>query len=67
MYASEYDHNIEIVKLLLEHGADINLPDNYGHTALMMASLEGNTEIVRLLLDQGADVNVQDRFDDASE
>ncbi len=46
----------EIVKLLLDKGAEVDAKD--GLTALMLASQSGRTEIVKLLLDKGAKVNV---------
>jgi ankyrin repeat protein len=39
----------EVVKCLLQHGADINAEDMEGHTPLNMAFVTGNTEVVRLL------------------
>jgi ankyrin repeat protein len=49
--------HIEIVRLLLERGADPNLPEEgiapHGH-ALYSAAANGRHEIVRLLLDHGA-------------
>ncbi len=48
--------NTEIVKLLLEHGANVNQPDFFG-TSLHAACKEGHTEIVKLLLEHGANVN----------
>ena len=49
--------HIEIVQLLLEHGADPNLPEEgiapHGH-ALYSAVYNGHYEIARLLLDHGA-------------
>ncbi|KAJ5423296.1 NACHT nucleoside triphosphatase [Penicillium cf. griseofulvum] len=47
----------EIVKLLLDKGADINTQG--GRTAGTAASAEGYQEIVKLLLDKGADINTQ--------
>ena len=48
---------LEIVKLLLEHGADPNLPEEgiapHGH-ALYSAVYNGHYEIAKLLLEQGA-------------
>jgi ankyrin repeat protein len=50
--------NTDIVKLLLDAGADVNLQGgNYG-TALQAASAGGHSRSVRLLLDAGADVNL---------
>ena len=40
----------DMVKLLQDAGANVNLQDEDGSTALMCASEHGHTEIVRLLL-----------------
>ena len=57
--ASEYGH-INTVRRLLEEGADVNVKDDRGSTALMYASEEGHVETVKLLLEKGADVNAKD-------
>ena len=44
----------EMVKILLEKGADANISDTSGKTALELAEETGHTEIVHLLLDVGA-------------
>ena len=44
------------LRLLLDAGADINLPDQNGNTALMVAALNGDAESVQFLLDQGGNV-----------
>lgn len=49
----------EIVKLLLDKGADANAKASYNMSALFEATIGGHTEIVKLLLDKGADVNVR--------
>ena len=46
--------------MLLDAGADRNLRDVCGETALMAASSEGHAEIVRLLLEAGADKDMKD-------
>lgn len=47
---------IEISRLLKE-GADVNVRNDFGATALIMASQAGYIEIVKILLDASADVN----------
>jgi KN motif and ankyrin repeat domain-containing protein len=41
---------LDLANMLLEAGADINLQDDDGSTALMCASEHGHIEIVNLLL-----------------
>ena len=60
--ASKFGY-IEVVKILIENGADINAKDNGGTTALMNASTEDdyiNYEICKLLIENGANVNDKD-------
>ena len=52
---------IEIAKLLIDKGANINIQNREGHTALMLASIEGHIEIAKLLIDKGANINIQNR------
>ena len=51
----------EIVQLLLEHGADINVRDDSDSTALQetSSSPHAGVEMVQLLVERGADVNAQ--------
>ncbi len=51
--------NSGTVKLLLDHGADVNATNLYGATALMAATAAEDESSVRLLLDHGADVNAR--------
>lgn len=44
----------QIVQLLIEHGADVNLPDKNGVTPLQHARQRGYTEIAQLLEQAGA-------------
>ncbi len=52
---------IDIIRMLLEKGADINAQDNYGQTPLYYASGQNNVEIVRMLLEGGADIEAKDK------
>ena len=51
---------LECVKLFVELGADVNQPDDYGITPLMVAANMGDTKIVQYLVDAGADLAAYD-------
>jgi len=51
----------ECVDLLIKAGADLNLKDNGGLTALMKAAGQGSPECVDLLIKAGADLNLKDK------
>ena len=55
-------HNPEIIKLLLAHGAKPNCQSFGDLTPLGRASESGDGEVVRLLLAAGANVNAYDPF-----
>jgi ankyrin repeat protein len=48
----------EIVRMLIEHGFDINKQDDWGRTPLMWAAERAPLETVQFLIDSGADVNI---------
>ena len=50
--------HVEIVKLLIEEGVDLNIQNNEGVTAQFCAVFFGRTEIVQILSDAGADPNI---------
>jgi ankyrin repeat protein len=54
MLASGYNH-IEIVRFLLEKGADTTIRDNHGQTAFMEAIANGHSQVIELLK-QGNDI-----------
>jgi len=50
----------DIVQILLDQQATVNLQDKYGKTALMQAATMGADDIVTMLLAYGANPNLQD-------
>jgi uncharacterized protein len=51
---------LEVVKLLIELGEDVNAADSYGITPLMVAANLGDIAIVQYLVDKGADLSAHD-------
>jgi ankyrin repeat protein len=49
----------EIVRLLIEHGADVNAKNPRGHNVLYCAGGHGHVDTLKLLLDKGADRDAQ--------
>ena len=54
------EEEVEIVRQLLDHGADPNIPNSNHSTLLHQASSKGSLEIARLLLSHGAKVDEKD-------
>ena len=50
----------EDVKYLIMSGADVNLRDEKGQSALTMAVMEKEWKCVELLIKAGADMNIDD-------
>ncbi len=59
---SKKDKNI--IQLLLENGADINIITTHGDTGLMYLARDENdtSELIRLFIKSGADINKQNEF-----
>src|SRR5439155_25304936 len=51
---------LEVVKLFVGLGADVNDADDYGITPLMVAANLGDTKIIQYLVDAGADLGAYD-------
>jgi uncharacterized protein len=54
------EERMEVVKLLVDLGEDVNHADNYGITPLMAAANFGDINIVRYLIDKGANLAAHD-------
>ena len=55
LFAAVKNGHLELVRLLLEAGADKDATNGFGGTALCMAAREGHLEVARSLLEAGAD------------
>ncbi len=53
----ERKEQLNLILELLKYGADINLQDSFGNTALTHAVYRGNLDTTKLLLENGADIN----------
>ena len=49
----------DVVRALIDAGADVNVQNQFNETPLHYAAKAGSAEVVRALIDAGADVNVQ--------
>ncbi len=57
---ASYEGHIEIVKLLLDLGADVAIGDNENSQPIHNAAVAGHTDVIELLSSRGADINAQD-------
>lgn len=58
--------NVEIIKLLLNAGADVNARNEDLMTPLMASVSNKNAEVVSLMIKAGADINAQDKYEDSA-
>ena len=49
-----------IVSILIQHGADLNIQNEDGKTALYKAAENGKNQITTALIEAGADLHIQD-------
>ncbi len=64
LYAAR-ENCLACVKVLLDHKADINLPDPDGVSPLLVSILNANWDIAKQLITAGADINQWDIFGEA--
>jgi len=57
LYRVVFNDQTELVKVLLDHGADANSMLPNGGSMLHLCSARGNIEIAKMLIDKGADIN----------
>jgi hypothetical protein len=60
LYEASKNGYIELVKILLANGLDINVTDHAGLTALHRAVVYGRMKLTRFLIEHGANINALD-------
>ena len=62
-FAAREGHS-DIVKLLLENGAEVDAKDSFGNTPLWRAvmTFKGDDRVIRLLLSHKADMNIENNY-----
>ncbi len=60
LHVATRHRQVDVVRTLIESGADVNAPDEYGQAALHLATYRSgpeSSEIIRLLVENGANVH----------
>ena len=60
LHLASANGHLSIVKVLIEHGSDVNKRDENQETPLDIVSGSGHLDIARLLLESGSNPNLQD-------
>lgn len=56
------DHE-DVVKVLIENGADINIQDDFGSKPLHYAVYRGNKNIVKLLIENETNIDCKNNYE----
>lgn len=59
--AAQKEHTLKMMKMLIEHGADVNQETPFGTPLMSAVTDEGNLLLAEMLLQAGAAVNKQDQ------
>jgi hypothetical protein len=62
LHSAAANGHIEIARLLLQNGADVNAKENDGYTPLHYAAFQGHVDILHLLVENGADLEAQNKY-----
>ncbi|MDR1385312.1 MAG: ankyrin repeat domain-containing protein [Planctomycetaceae bacterium] len=60
-FAAAHNSNVDVLKYLVEKGANVNIKTDSGETPLhVAASTNSNVDVLKYLIEKGADVNAKD-------
>ena len=57
LFLAAGEGKLEVVRYLLDEGADVNARENWGGTPLLEAAYYGHVDVIKELLLRGADIN----------
>ena len=52
----------DVIRLLLQKGADVNKRDRFGSTPVHWAAVRNSTEAIAMLIDHGASINITNDY-----
>ena len=58
--------DIKVIKLLLSHGANVNVQDSIGHTSLHCAAQANKLAVAKLLVQSGVDITLINAYGDSA-
>jgi len=60
LHAAAKFGDAETIRILVAHGANVNIADSFGRTPMHVAARRGNADTLQVLLECGADKNLKD-------
>ena len=65
-FTTQLEGHVDVAKVLIQNGADVNAVDKDKWTALHFAAEKGHVDVAKVLIQNGADVNAVDKITDST-
>ncbi|KAN0127958.1 hypothetical protein V8E53_014212 [Lactarius tabidus] len=62
LHSASFEGHLQVVRLMLRHGVDVNVRDSGEDTTLLLASWKGHGHVIQCLLEHGANVELRDPY-----